>query len=394
MNQAASTPPFSGDLASLLWPASTVSFFDACWQRQPLHVPHSDPDYFTGLFSVDDIDDLLRFSVPLEAGKLSLGIKGVPVPDEELWDDETPGFNYERIRSFCSAVSLTLNYLQQDNVRVRWMAERLQRDFAGRLRQSVNVNAYLTPGRSWLGLHRDTHDEINLQVLGSKRWRIYEPDIRVPVPEMPISTRPPSTLPAPCMEVNLRQGEVLYVPRGFWHDPVNAEEGPSLGLTIGLTSMTWSDVLVSAVRLAAASSAGLRESVPLGAASDASASAWQLCDGLTGWAAMSAAREAIQQGLAGDGLGEMAFTAWPPLGADSRLRPVRPSTWRVDANGGLIRLDVAGLRIGLRRELREALDAIRRRDEFTPSQLAATLNDSERLRFCRLLQRFGAVESA
>ncbi len=394
MNHAASTPAFSGHLASLLWPASTASFFDDCWQRRPLHVPHSDPDYFTGLFSLDDIDDHLRFSVPLEDGKLRLGIKGVAVPEDELWDSETPGFNYERVRSFCNAVSLTLNYLQQDNIRVRWMAGRLQRDFAGRLRQAVNVNAYLTPGRSWLGVHCDTHDEINLQVLGSKRWRIYEPDIRVPVPEMPISAAPPGTLPAPCMEVDLRQGEVLYVPRGFWHDPVNAEEGPSLGLTIGLTSMTWSDVLVSAIRLAAASSAGLRESVPLAQASDASATARQLCDGLKEWAAMPAAREAVQQGLVGEDLGEMTFTPWPLLFADSWLRPVRASTWRLDAIGGLLRLEVAGRRIGLRRELREALHAIRQRDEFTPSQLGTALNENERLRFCRLLQRFGAVECA
>ena len=392
------TPPpaFNGDLASLLWPVSVETFFRDYWQTQPLHVSHADT-CFAGLYSLDDIDDLVRFTAPIDAGsdKVRMGIKGLAVPDLELRGREAPGFNYELIRAGSQAVSLVLNHIHEDNRCVAVLARRLQRDFAGRLKTSVNVNAYLTPGHSWLGLHRDTHDEINLQVLGAKTWRIYESDVPLPIPEMPVPAAPPRPLGPPCLEFDVRQGDVLYMPRGFWHDPVNLEDGPSLGLTVGLTAMVWSDVLVGSIRLAAAAHEPLRRGVPPEAGSDMALppTSRELFERAQPWAAAASAVDAIQRGL------DAGLPAWTACGdtpaglrPDSHLRRSPSSTWQFHVVCGMIRLEVDGRRLGLRLELREALEAMRTREDFTPSQLPGALPEEERLGCCRLLMRFGAIQ--
>ena len=47
-------------------------------------------------------------------------------------------------------------------------------------------------------------------------------------------------------------GEFMYMPRGFWHDPVNTGDDPSLGLTIGVAPLCWLDTLRFSLRAAAA----------------------------------------------------------------------------------------------------------------------------------------------
>lgn len=52
------------DLAQLLHPFEVEAFFRDCWERQPHHIPRSDPDYYGGLLSLRDVDDLIAFTRP------------------------------------------------------------------------------------------------------------------------------------------------------------------------------------------------------------------------------------------------------------------------------------------------------------------------------------------
>jgi Cupin superfamily protein len=109
------------------------------------------------------------------------------------------------------------------------------------LHDPVRVNLYA----SWrptpaLDRHWDTHDIFIVQVSGTKRWQVYSPVRRHPVPDdIQLDTRPASE---PAWQGALKEGDVLYLPRGWWH-VATALEGPSLHLTFGVYRRTGLDLL-------------------------------------------------------------------------------------------------------------------------------------------------------
>jgi bifunctional lysine-specific demethylase and histidyl-hydroxylase NO66 len=106
----------------------------------------------------------------------------------------------------------------------------------------VQANAYWTPRASQgLPVHHDTHDVFVLQVDGSKRWLVHEPVLELPLRDQRYSPE----LGAPgevVLDVTLRAGDTLYLPRGWMHEALTSAED-SLHLTIGVNVRTWLDAL-------------------------------------------------------------------------------------------------------------------------------------------------------
>jgi ribosomal protein L16 Arg81 hydroxylase len=94
-------------------------------------------------------------------------------------------------------------------------------------------NAYLSfGGRGTFGQHWDTHDVFAIQLIGQKRWRVYPPTFPLPL-DMHTSESSGATCPTtPMLECVVETGDVLYVPRGFWHHVIPTD-GPSLHLSVG-----------------------------------------------------------------------------------------------------------------------------------------------------------------
>ena len=95
-------------------------------------------------------------------------------------------------------------------------------------------NAYLSfGGRGTFGEHWDTHDVFAIQLIGQKRWRVYPPTFPLPL-DMHTSESSGATCPTtPVLDCVLETGDVLYVPRGFWHHVIPTD-GPSLHLSVGM----------------------------------------------------------------------------------------------------------------------------------------------------------------
>lgn len=82
--------------------------------------------------------------------------------------------------------------------------------------------------------HWDTRDVFAIQVLGRKRWILHRPTL-----ELPLYTQQSRDYEHlyPCpresyLDVILEAGDVLYVPRGWWHNPQPLGEG-SFHLALG-----------------------------------------------------------------------------------------------------------------------------------------------------------------
>lgn len=104
------------------------------------------------------------------------------------------------------------------------------RQFSGR---QTAGNAYLSlGGRGTFGQHWDTHDVFAIQLIGRKLWRVYPPTFPLPL-DMHGSEGSGATCPTTAvLDCVLETGDVLYVPRGFWHHAIPTD-GPSLHLSVG-----------------------------------------------------------------------------------------------------------------------------------------------------------------
>jgi hypothetical protein len=100
-------------------------------------------------------------------------------------------------------------------------------------------NAYLSHGASdGFGAHWDDHDVLVVQVVGTKRWHLYEP-----VEPAPVRGRSPDTVAAAeWATFDLAPGDVLALPRGWGHRVVGTSSW-SVHLTAPLRAPQWGDVL-------------------------------------------------------------------------------------------------------------------------------------------------------
>jgi lysine-specific demethylase/histidyl-hydroxylase NO66 len=144
-------------------------------------------------------------------------------------------------------------------------------DFTTRLVSDLGhpaqVNAYVTPASSrGFDSHYDVHDVFVLQIAGEKRWRIHAPVHSDPLADQPWSERSDAVAEAsraePVIDVVLRPGDSLYLPRGWIH-AATALGGTSVHLTVGTSAFTRADIVQQLVR-AARDSEALRASLPLG----------------------------------------------------------------------------------------------------------------------------------
>lgn len=111
---------------------------------------------------------------------------------------------------------------------------------------SVGANMYLTPPNSQgLACHYDDHCVFVCQLFGAKQWKIFErPSVQLPRLYHPCDivtgVEQAESSMAECRQFLLREGDILYIPRGFPHEACTEDDGRtgsaefSLHLTLGV----------------------------------------------------------------------------------------------------------------------------------------------------------------
>lgn len=119
--------------------------------------------------------------------------------------------------------------------------EELAKGFELLFRERVQVNLYAGWQTSrGFDLHWDDHDVFILQVAGRKRWSVYGQTRPSPLVNDIEKAQPPEH--EPLWEGTLEDGDLLYIPRGWWHVAVPLAE-PTLHLTVGVHQRTGLDLL-------------------------------------------------------------------------------------------------------------------------------------------------------
>lgn len=113
--------------------------------------------------------------------------------------------------------------------------EQLSRQVAVFTGRQVVSSAYVALGEKESSpCHWDTRDVFAIQLIGRKRWIIYEPSMESPIfTQQSKDYKDQHPCPSdPYMDIILEAGDILYIPRGWWHNPLPLGE-PTFHLSVG-----------------------------------------------------------------------------------------------------------------------------------------------------------------
>ena len=231
-------------LDNLLHPISPEHFLGEYVGRKPLHIPASGDGGKAAILTWPDFNRLLGQGSLWTSAHLRLMRNYVAVPpDQYCHPVATPQGEVlrpwpQKVEVFLSAgASLIANDVLSIHEPLMRIGETLSRTFAA----SIGANIYCSfRGVQAFGMHFDNHDVIVIQTGGTKVWNLYESRADNPVENFPDddATRRwfEQTRGALMQQVTMQPGDVLYLPRGWYHDAL-ATDGPSLHVTFAITPL-------------------------------------------------------------------------------------------------------------------------------------------------------------
>ncbi|MEU9042373.1 MULTISPECIES: JmjC domain-containing protein [unclassified Kitasatospora] len=198
-----------------------------------------------GLMSWDDLNAILthhrfeppRFRLATNGEQLPAHTYSRPIVTRRstVWHQLQPSELHQRL---AEGATLVLDAVDELHPGIGALAGQLERW----LRTGVQVNLYSSwTGTEGFGVHWDDHDVVVVQLDGAKRWRIYGPTRALPMHRDVETPEPPPE--EPVADLVLTAGDVLYLPRGWWHAVAASEGEHSLHVTCGLQSTTGADLI-------------------------------------------------------------------------------------------------------------------------------------------------------
>ncbi|HZQ64492.1 MAG TPA: cupin domain-containing protein [Gaiellaceae bacterium] len=246
---ATQTTETRGALARCVEPIDDAEFLADYWEQRPLAVPRAEEGRFDDLLSVADVERLVcsgglrypAFRMVKEGGQIRLAeyatdLNWRPDPFTGVADPDRVAAAFEQ------GATIVLQALHLSWAPVARFCRRLEAE----LGYPAQANSYYTPRDSQgFAVHHDTHDVFVLQVAGEKHWRIYDPLWELPLKQQRYS-KELGEHGRPVLELTLRAGDTLYLPRGWLHDALTSETD-SLHITVGVNVHTWIDAVRAAL---------------------------------------------------------------------------------------------------------------------------------------------------
>lgn len=220
-------------LPRLLGAMKPEEFFSVYWGRKPLVIRrHTSPLDISRLASLGRFENILK-----SHRSSSLLITEFDPKGNYLGNGHS--FRNLRRRIYQKGHTILFRSVHKYWPQVDRLAVKIGRDLAC----EVQGNLYWSgPGGRAFPVHWDTHDVLAVQVEGEKRWSLYRAPIRNPVAHYHESKdyafRPGRRL----LEVTLKPGDILFIPRGTPH-VAGASPSGSAHLALGLVLPTWLDWL-------------------------------------------------------------------------------------------------------------------------------------------------------
>ncbi|NKB49320.1 MAG: hypothetical protein GKS02_08135 [Alphaproteobacteria bacterium] len=246
--------------ADLIAPITEGEFFADYHDQKFLHIPAPDPNKFADVMSWDILTNMLNMTSIWSPTSLQVFLDTKAIPAEQYCREATDRNNQPSLQPDAEKVKSWLRRgasLVANDVDTLWSgtaaaANALEIRFGGRSQSNLYC--------SWnqhqaFDTHFDTHEVFALHVAGEKVWRIYEGRLERPIANDVFKGLDQAYHDehrgAVAAEVTMRPGDMLYIPRGQYHDALASSDG-TIHITYGLTHVIGFDVLTLLYELAMA----------------------------------------------------------------------------------------------------------------------------------------------
>ncbi len=240
------------DFATLIAPMEVETFFSDYYDKKPVHI-EGGADKFAELMNWPVLTGLLNMTGIWSSQSLMLQLDRQTLPPRAYCDPVTDRSGNSVMQPNAAKVmdllqngaSLVANDIDTLTRELSLTANCLEDTFDAK----VQVNLYCSwKQRQAFNSHFDTHDVFALHAEGEKVWRVYE--TRMPHPirharfendafQEPQHEQQRGKL---MMEVTMKPGDILYLPRGWYHDAL-ASSGGSVHMAFGVVGLTGFDVV-------------------------------------------------------------------------------------------------------------------------------------------------------
>ncbi|MCS6891421.1 MAG: cupin domain-containing protein [Rhodovarius sp.] len=234
----------------LIAPVPVETFFREYHDRQPLHIKGS-PAKFAQVLSWRQINRLLDMTHMWSSQSLKLVLDGRLIPPEEYCTQALSRDAQQVMQPVAARVaewvkrgaSLVLNDV--DSLTPGLQAVSLALENAGLGKAQANVYISWQSHKAFPA-HYDTHDVWAVQVEGEKTWNIWEGRAEWPISH-PLFRSQDQAHHEQAKgrlreKVTLRTGDLLYLPRGWYHDAL-AEAPASVHIAYGTHAVLGMDLM-------------------------------------------------------------------------------------------------------------------------------------------------------
>lgn len=221
-------------------------FLGTHWGRSFLHVPGDDPDRFAHLLGLADIERLLT-AAPISADLVRLYRDGQAEPRESYTERVRTASHVEHefvaaervYELFGSGATVVISAADRMWPSVRYLCRQLSEE----LFHPVEAYLFVTPAATaGLAPHIDHEATFLLQLEGTKFWTLYPRISEHPERTTPLSPDTDST-----EVVELRAGDLLYLPPGVPHVGAAGADSISAHLNLSVTLISWRQALLHAM---------------------------------------------------------------------------------------------------------------------------------------------------
>lgn len=255
-------------LDDLLHPITPAQFFADYDDRKPLHIPAGDDARKREVLTWAAWNDMLNRTVNWTSGSLRLIRNHQGIPEDQYCRSvrTVNGMIMQpspaKMEVFISAgASVVANDVQQMHSPLNAVASVLSRAYAAQ----IGANVYCSfKGVQAFGTHYDNHHVFVIHTEGEKVWNLYERRAENPVENLADNAETRLFLEQSrgkvIQKVTMRPGDVLYLPRGWYHDAL-AEDGGSLHVTFSIAPL-YGRILFQLLDHAAMQNPAFREYLP------------------------------------------------------------------------------------------------------------------------------------
>lgn len=240
----------------IIAPVSRETFFAEYYDKKPLYVPAAESGNshrFDNVMNWDRLNNLLNMTPVWNSKTLLMALDTKVVPAAAYCEESSDRYGHpvqtvipERVMEILrKGASLVANDIDSLTPEMRAVSTVLEDTFNGK----VQINLYCSwSAHKAFTSHFDTHDVLALHVVGEKTWRVYEN-------RMPHPIRHPRHGPGAfneqqhddqkgdvLMEVTMKPGDILYLPRGWYHDAL-ADSPGAIHLACGITGIIGFDLI-------------------------------------------------------------------------------------------------------------------------------------------------------